>query len=398
MNNSISTIVVALAVAFCGCKSYKNNYNSYHGLVMVGYQGWFNAEGDGANRGFYHYKGNHGFRPGSATVDMWPDVSEYERTYPTAFTMPDGLPARVFSSYDSCTVDTHFKWMKDYGLDGVFMQRFVSEIKGKSGKCHFDKVLASAMSSSNKYDRAICVMYDLSGMKAGDESFVLDDAAEWSALYKVFDHRKNPSYLYHNGKPLVAVWGVGFNDSRDYALGNCDSLIAGLKKMGFSIMIGVPTYWRELKDDTTDDSRLHDIIKDCDIVMPWFVTRYTPETFDGFKKIIPADMEWCKRAGLDYVPLVFPGFSWRNMYGEDTTFIPRQRGKFLQMQIDNAIECGATMLYVAMFDEIDEGTAIFKCATEVPVESEGTRFIPVESGLGSDYYLKIVGGASKRLR
>ena len=29
-------------------------YNSYKGLVMAGYQGWFNAPDDGANRGWYH--------------------------------------------------------------------------------------------------------------------------------------------------------------------------------------------------------------------------------------------------------------------------------------------------------------------------------------------------------
>ena len=398
MNKSILTIVIALAAVLSGCKSSKGYYNSYNGLVMAGYQGWFNAEGDGANRGFYHYKGNHGFCPGSATVDMWPDVREYKKTYPTQFTMPDGLPASVFSSYDPSTVDIHFKWMKDYGLDGVFMQRFVSEVKGKSGKRHFDRVLDSAMKASSKYRRAICVMYDLSGMKAGDESFVLDDIAEWSSLHDIFSRKHNPTYLYHNGKPLVAVWGVGFNDNRNYTLENCRNLVVGLKDKGYSVMIGVPTYWRELKDDTVNDSELHDIIKECDIVMPWFVTRYTPESFDGFKKIIPADMEWCKNAGLDYVPLVFPGFSWRNMYGENTTFIPRQRGQFLQNQIDSASENGATMLYVAMFDEIDEGTAIFKCATEVPVESEGTRFVPIEKGLDSDHYLRIVGAASQRLK
>ena len=37
-----------------------------------------------------------------------------------------------------------------------------------------------------------------------------------------------------------------------------------------------------------------------------------------------------------------------------------------------AIQAGAEMIYVAMFDEIDEGTAIFKCAKKVPV---GKKYI-----------------------
>ena len=34
----------------------KKMYKSYRGLVMAGYQGWHNAMGDGANRGWYHYR------------------------------------------------------------------------------------------------------------------------------------------------------------------------------------------------------------------------------------------------------------------------------------------------------------------------------------------------------
>ena len=55
--------------------------------------------------------------------------------------------------------------MQEYGLDGVFMQRFITEIRNESGLKHFNKVLNSAMKSANKYERAICVMYDLSGMQ-----------------------------------------------------------------------------------------------------------------------------------------------------------------------------------------------------------------------------------------
>jgi hypothetical protein len=54
------------------------------------------------------------------------------------------------------------------------------------------------------------------------------------------------------------------------------------------------------------------------------------------------------------------------------------------------------MIYVAMFDEVDEGTAIFKCANEVPVGT-ASKFLNFE-GLPSDYYLKLVGTGTKLLR
>src|SRR6185436_8627944 len=44
--------------------------------VMCGYQGWFNAEGDGAERGWVHWTKRRGpLAPGNAKIDLWPDVS-----------------------------------------------------------------------------------------------------------------------------------------------------------------------------------------------------------------------------------------------------------------------------------------------------------------------------------
>jgi hypothetical protein len=54
------------------------------------------------------------------------------------------------------------------------------------------------------------------------------------------------------------------------------------------------------------------------------------------------------------------------------------------------------MLYVAMFDEVDEGTAIFKCSNDVPVGQE-SQFATFE-GLPSDFYLRLVGAGTKLLR
>ena len=262
----------------------RKQYNSYKGLVMAGYQGWFNTPGDGSGRGWHHYNGREGFRPGSCSVDLWPEVSEYKKLYKTDFTFADGKSASVFSSYDKSTVNVHFRWMKEYGLDGVFMQRFIAEIRNESGLQHFNKVLNSAMKAANKYERAICVMYDLSGMQPGEEKLLLKDIAEIAQRHSLKNHAKNPSYLYHNGKPLVTVWGVGFNDNRRYGLKEAAHIIDGLKSQGFSVMLGVPTQWRELKGDTESDPRLHELIRKCDIVMPWFVGRYNETSEVGGRR------------------------------------------------------------------------------------------------------------------
>lgn len=371
-------------------------YPSYEGLVMAGYQGWFNTPTDGAGRGWHHYAHRGLFAPGSSEIDLWPDVSEYPKTYGTPFEYPDGNQARVFSAYDSSTVSLHFKWMGQYGIDGVFMQRFVAEIRNPSGKRDFTRVLDYAMEAARKYDRAICIMYDLSGMQPGEEEVVFQDIDALTARYHLLDADKPTTYLHQHGKPLVAIWGVGFNDHRRYGFKEAESLIDGMKARGFSVMLGVPTYWRELRMDALPDTALHRLIKKCDVIMPWFVGRYDQTNYDRFKPLLAKDISWCKQNDVSYAPLVFPGFSWKNMNGPDARSIPRDRGRFFWMQVAAEKAAGAKMIYIAMFDEINEGTAIFKCETADHVPGNGTgRFVGIDADLGSDYYLWLAGQAAQ---
>ncbi|MFI3316087.1 MAG: glycoside hydrolase family 71/99-like protein [Rikenellaceae bacterium] len=376
----------------------QSQFMSYKGLVMAGYQGWFNAEGDGGDRGWNHYRKGNKFEPGACTIDAWPDVSEYEVTYKTKFKNADGSPAYTFSSYDKSTVDLHFSWMKEYGLDGVFMQRFVQTIKSDVGLKHSNVVLNNALEAAEREDRTLSIMYDLSGMHPQDVDKVIED---WKMMVDdmKLTSRKENNYLYHNGKPLVAIWGVGF-DNRKYGYAEFDRLIDFFKNDkdygGCSILLGVPTFWRELGRDTDGDERLHEVIKQADIVHPWFVGRYTQKTFKEFSPLIEADIEWCRSNDLDYVPVLFPGFTWNNMNPEDEFDAnPRNGGKFFWLQIATAVEMGAEMIYFAMFDEVDEGTAIFKVSNTPPVGE--SRFID-NDGLPSDWYLRLAGKAGELIR
>lgn len=397
---SIFSIVHSAAQSnIAEAKHYR--FMSYNNLVMAGYQGWFNAEGDGVGRGWNHYTQTKTFEPGNTKVDYWPDVSEYPVKYKTAFTLPDGQPAYVFSSYDESTVDLHFKWMQHYGIDGAFMQRFVTTLMNPKGAQHYEKVLGSAVKAAKKYGRAISVMYDLSGMKAEDYTTVISDWKQLIDHYQFNRKEMYENYLFHRGKPLVAVWGAGFNDGRKYRLKEVEKIVDFLKNDpvygGCAVLLGVPAWWRELTHDTQNDTFLHTIIKKVDIVQPWFVGRYNESTYPPFKQHIKDDIAWCVAYRLDYVPVIYPGFSWKNIR-PDAPFdaIPRNKGNFFWQQLAGAIESGATMIYVAMFDEIDEGTAIFKCAKNVPVGE--SRFVPYEKDVPSDHYMWLAGRAAGMLK
>lgn len=371
--------------------------------VMCGYQGWFTAEGDGAKMGWFHYRNKGDFKPGYCSIDIWPDMSEMDddEKYPTPFKHKDGSTAYVFSSYNKKTVIRHFKWMKDYGIDGVFVQRFGTVVSSNKPRYfnHSSAVLNHCREGANIHGRVYAVMYDISGLDMGEISVVIND---WKVLKDKMNITGDNAYLHHKGKPVVAVWGIGFS-GRSYTLDECMELVEFLKndkKYGNNIvMLGLPTFWRTLKYDSVADKKLHDIIKKADIVSPWMVGRVNyPDCISYYAKILwKPDMAWCRKYKKEYLPVTFPGFSWNNMFMNNPRSNPisRLKGQFLWQQYYELKKIGVNMIYQAMFDEIDEGTAIFKCTDNPPVGK--SKFITYE-GLPSDYYLWLVGKGGQLLR
>jgi hypothetical protein len=213
---------------------------------------------------------------------------------------------------------------------------------------------------------------------------------------------KDVAYLRHGGRPVVAVWGVGFNDGRRYTLAECEQLVDFLKHDkdygGNTVVLGVPTGWRTLDADSVNDPALHPILRKGDVISPWTVGRYrSPDgVADHSRRRWREDLAWCGKEKKDYLPVVFPGFSWHNQRPRaPLNEIPRLKGRFLWKQYLEAKASGATMIYQAMFDEMDEGTAIFKCTNDPPVGA--SRFVTFE-GLPSDHYLWLTGTGGRLLR
>jgi hypothetical protein len=310
--------------------------STLRGKVICGYQGWFNTPGDGAHRGWIHW-GRGEMQPGSVNVDLLPDMTEFgaDERFVTGLRLPDGTPLEVFSSYNATTVQRHFRWMRDYGIDGVFLQRFASDVADRNALRHCDQVARNVIDGATENGRVFGMMYDLSGLREAQIDRVIND---WKHLVDNLKVTSGARYIHDGGKPVVALWGFGFNDGRDPLVGEGGMrLIKFLKEDptygGNSVMLGVPSGWRTLDRDAVNDPALHRIIEAADIVNPWTVGRYsTPaQAQEHARKNWTPDLAWCKQRGKQYLPVVFPGFSWHNLRDGKSPLnqIPRLEGRFL---------------------------------------------------------------------
>lgn len=374
------------------------------GKIVCGYQGWFACEGDGSGLGWTHWV--HDRRttpaPGNIKVDLWPDTAELppEELYPTGFHGPDGKPAALFSSFNYATVVRHFRWMQESGIDGAFVQRFMAARIDPLWFRHKNVVLHNCRAGANLHGRTYAVMYDLSPLKAGQIDAVIED---WKMLS---DHMKitaDPAYQRHKGRPVIAVWGFGFKD-RPVTVEDGLKLVDFLKndpKYGrLTVMLGVPAGWRTQDRDCRPDPRWEELLALADILSPWTVGRFRDEKgADQYARTLAQpDLQWCARRGKDFLPVAFPGFSWYNMKKDEEPRatldqIPRNGGRFLWSQYVAFQRAGAKMIYQAMFDEVDEGTAVFKCTNHPP----GTNFVTY-AGLPADHYMKLTAAGAKMLR
>ena len=99
---------------------------------------------------------------------------------------------------------------------------------------------------------------------------------------------------------------------------------------------------------------------------------------------------------MGYLPVIYPGFGWTNLKGKGAAgpTIPRLGGEFYWRQFVTAADLGIDMAYVAMFDEVDEGTAIFKVTNAPPTQATFATY----DGLPSDWYLRLTGEGTKVIR
>ena len=434
-------------IAFSSSNNNNSNYNyKYNSAkngetdelfnkVMCGYQGWFGAPGDDLDNdaSWFHWcLGGTEPTPGTITIDSWPDYSEYQEEslfYPENYDWfyPNGEKAGFFSSNLEETVLLHCKWMHDYGIDGVFLQRFTSRFNNVEIKVRYGNVLRHILKGAEQYGLKVVIMYDVSGTTIRSISPLVKE--DWIYLVDVIRLPEHPCYQYHRDKngerlPVVAVWGLGFigTGSRGQA-GRVIDFFKNSTNPSYraTLMGGVPGYWRFGIRDSKPG--YEEVYAGFDIISPWTVGRFKNErgAEKWHREILAGDIQLTASRGQHYLPVCFPGFSNSNLtknsqnstgsakeypvkkspfpekpFKGELNAIPRNGGHFMWSQFYHWKQAGAKMLYIAMFDEVDEGTAIFKIAPTIEDLPNPNIFLSLDRDghpLKSDHFLWMTGNA-----
>jgi len=366
------------------------DFTTLDGKVMFGYQGWFSHPDDSSTLAKWRHWGT--MQDASTLgVEMYPEMEEHEadERYQTGLTFEDGRPATIYSAYNRKTVMRHMKWLRDYDLDGVFLQRFNVSLRDGKLRATRDTVTANVMMGCEKYGRAFVNMYDLSGLGGGNMDQLIDD---WKHLVDDLKITESPNYLHHRGRPLVALWGFTVRD--ELPISDLEQVIEFFKnspeeKYRASIMLGT-------NHDFFNRGGWLEPLAQVDVISPWAVGRFNSDGGNSsfVNNYVKPGQDWCDAHDVDFLPVIWPGFSWYNLKHEGTwqkNQIPRQGGEFFWTQAQRVVSANAKSVYIAMFDEVDEGTAMYKLtetADDVPAQGYWLTLDADGYDLPEDWYLR----------
>lgn len=358
------------------------------GKVTVGYQGWFATAGDGSPINEWWHWTQIWSQPPSSTnngIKSWPDVREYATTYATGWSnLNNGQTARLYSNWNQQTVDTHFLWMQQNGIDCAALQRF--NPTGGEGPVR-DGVTARVRTAAETYGRKFYIMYDVSNWT----NMQSEIKADWTN--KMSAYTSSSAYARQNGKPVVAIWGFGFNDdNHPWPAATCLDVVNWFKAQGCYVIGGVPRGWRQ----GTDGSRTGflGVYHAFNMLSPWLIGAVANigDADNIYNNFFVPDQADCNANGIDYQPCVLPG---------DLQLRQRAHGDLMWRMFYNAIRAGCQGIYISMYDEYNEGNQIAKTAENASWVPAGSGFLALDedgTAVSSDYYLRLTGDGGKMLK
>jgi hypothetical protein len=361
------------------------------GKVTVGYQGWFDAANDGAgiDPPWWHWTTDR-TTPTAANISIksWPDVSELAKTYATGLpNLGGGRPAALYSNWDASTVDKQVAWMQDAGIDTIALQRF-GDFRG-TGEAR-NVVATNVRLASEAHGRKFYVMYDISGW----DTFQQDLKSDWTThIVGELHLTDSPAYAKQNGKPVVAIWGLGYSGHPGTPQTTLD-IVSYFHGLGMYVIGGVGNDWRTADGTRWSQAGFLDLYDALDAISPWMVGVVGDDAGSDANRqsYNEGDVAYLHARGKHYQPCVLPG---------DLQEHQRHHGDFMWHQLYNMIQIGSDGIYISMYDEYNEGNQIAKTAATAADAPAGSSFVTLDedgTACSSDYYLRLTGDGGKMLR
>ncbi|PNP58289.1 hypothetical protein THARTR1_01804 [Trichoderma harzianum] len=298
--------------------------HGHEGKWLYGYQGWFRKPASGVNN---HWSPNGGTPgPDNVEFEFVPDVSQYPANclFTSTLTAPNGQPVQLYDNTCQGVVDLHFKWMQQYGIDGIIVQRFLSHLSDAS----FITVSPQPSRSRRRQIRP--------------------------RLHRRI-RRLRRKLRHRQRRPTVAI---NVTDGANIA--------AQLKNAGAYVGYGVPA---NFGTDVRANTGFAAAYKAANLISPWTVGSFSNGGYlKGYHTTtqIP-DSQTLQSLGIDHAPLIWPGTSAYHLNGVNTPanfdYFARFNGSFYSMQADAIASLAVKPLFAfnAMFDEINEGTQSLPC-------------------------------------
>jgi len=359
------------------------------GKITVGYQGWFACAGDGqpVQNWWWHWTSDWGQLPSNSNkgIKAWPVVTDYTTTYQTGYsTLGNGNSAKLYSCYQQQTVTTQFQWMQQNGIDCAALQRFNPNTDEGPMR---DAVAARVKIAAEATGRKFLIMYDVTGWT----NMQTEMKTDWTNKMKTYT--TSSAYANQNGKPVVCIWGFGFNDTQHpWSAAVCLDVINWFKSQGCYVIGGVPREWRTGVNGSR--SGYINVYHAFNMLSPWLIGAIgnIADADNHYTNFLLSDQTDCNANGVDYQPCVLPG---------DLSLRQRLHGDLMWRQFYNAIKAGCQGIYISMYDEYNEGNQIAKTAPDASWIPAGSGFLGLDEDgtwCSSDYYLRLTGDGGKMLK
>lgn len=296
-----------------------------------------------------------------------PYVDDYplECREETNFVLANGTNAQFFNSFCTGVIEKHFRYMVDYKIDGIFVQRFYNSANPTDAFYNGGlMVLETVRQMAEKYNKFFAVEYDLSQLTSTSDPNTYIPILENDYNNILKPYFSSPNYIYQDGRPVIELWGAGINPTSGLQGTNWQDIIGRYQGAPENpwIILGIPHNWLDYRIASNDPTDYWGAYEKAQCLQPWPVGAFSSISdlqWSLQNELLPGKQQ-ADAMGVKYSGAFTPGGSNRNAARSADYIGPlgnRYNGTFYEEQLrlfsNDTIK--PFFNFGAMFDEYTEG-------------------------------------------